>query len=329
MKLLLKDKIEIIEGDITLQKTDAIVNAANNSLLSGGGVDGAIHRAAGPKLFEECGKLNGCETGDAKITSGYNLPCRYVIHTVGPIWHGGNNNEAELLASCYKKSLLLTERNNIKTIAFPSISTGAYRFPIEKACRIALNEVLKFLEKNETIEKIVFVCFGKEAYGCYKETFEEIRLLLNFQLDNAFLLTIILLGQPELKYTVMSLPQFMQRMAVRFHLKAFNDIETREYIKHRLAVSGLNKPIFEDDAYKEIYMRSGGIPRRINTICDLALLVGFGNGLTGIDRQTIGKINEDLDSPDFDVKYMQTSPNSSNTSADKTISNPDAGKSNL
>lgn len=167
-------RIQIIEGDITLQKTDAIVNAANNSLLGGGGVDGAIHRAAGPKLLEECGKLNGCETGDAKITPGYNLLCRYVIHTAGPIWHGGNNNEAGLLASCYKKSLLLAERNNIKTITFPSISTGAYKFPLKKACRIALNEALKFLEKNETIEKVVFVCFGKEAYNYYKETFEEI-----------------------------------------------------------------------------------------------------------------------------------------------------------
>ncbi len=195
--------------------------------------------------------------------------------------------------------------------------------------------------KGETQEKIdLFHSLHKILYANYnankhsviiideaqaiqdKDTFEEIRLLLNFQLDNAFLLTIILLGQPELKYTVMSLPQFMHRMAVRFHLKAFNETETKEYIEHRIGVCGGKQPLFEDVAYKEIYSFSGGIPRRINTICDLALLVGFGNGLAKIDRQTIVKINEDLESPDFDVKYMQTTPNSAGSSSDKANINP-------
>jgi len=133
---------------------------------------------------------------------------------------------------------------------------------------------------------------------------------LNFQLDNAFLLTIILLGQPELKYTVMSLPQFMHRMAVRFHLKAFNEIETKEYIEHRLQVSGSSRVLFEPDAYKEVHACSGGVPRRINTICDLALLVGFGNNLNIIDKQTVTKIHEDLESSDFDVKYTDPKSNS-------------------
>ncbi len=176
----------------------------------------------------------------------------------------------------------------------------------------------KILYANHNANKHSVIIIDEAQAIQDKDTFEEIRLLLNFQLDNAFLLTIILLGQPELKYTVMSLPQFMHRMAVRFHLKAFNETETREYIEHRLSVCGLKKPIFDDEAYKEIHMCSGGIPRRINTICDLALLVGFGNGLTKIDRQTVVKINEDLESSDFDVKYMQTSPTSANTQAPKS-----------
>jgi type II secretory pathway predicted ATPase ExeA len=137
-----------------------------------------------------------------------------------------------------------------------------------------------------------------------RDIFEEIRLLLNFQLDNAFLLTIILLGQPELKYSVMSLPQFMQRMAVRFHLKAFDESETRQYIDHRLSVGGVTRQIFDEEAYREVHLCANGVPRRINTICDLALLVGFGNGISRIDKATITKINEDLESPDFD-KYVQ------------------------
>lgn len=160
-------KIELIQGDITKIETDAIVNAANRSLLGGGGVDGAIHRAAGPGLLEECKALNGCETGEAKITKGYNLSAQFVIHTVGPVWHGGLNNEPELLASCYRNSLSLTMENNCKSIAFPNISTGVYRFPKEKAAKIAVHEVRKFLSENDLIEKVVFVCFDEENLRLY------------------------------------------------------------------------------------------------------------------------------------------------------------------
>jgi len=170
----MKNRIEIIEGDITKQKVDAIVNAANTSLLGGGGVDGAIHRAAGPELLEECRKLGGCPTGEAKITKGYKLPAKWVIHTVGPVWYGGSANEDEMLARCYRNSLTLAEQNNIKTIAFPSISTGAYGFPMERATRIAIKEIKNFLEKNTSVEKVVLVCFGKSAYDCHKKAFEEI-----------------------------------------------------------------------------------------------------------------------------------------------------------
>lgn len=161
------DRISVIKGDITLQKVDSIVNAANNTLLGGGGVDGAIHRAAGPGLLEECRRMNGCPTGEARITEGYNLPARYVIHTVGPVWHGGNDNEAEILAMCYRNCLKVALQHGIKTIAFPSISTGAYGFPVEPATRIALGEVKNFLERNESIEKVVFVCFNQAVYSCY------------------------------------------------------------------------------------------------------------------------------------------------------------------
>lgn len=164
----MKTKIKIIKGDITKVKADAIVNAANKTLLGGGGVDGAIHRAAGPKLLEECKKLGGCETGEAKITKGYNLPAKYVIHTVGPVWRGGREDEEEKLASCYRNSLKLAVENNIKSIAFPSISTGAYGFPIEKAAPIALNEVKKFLEEKDVIKEMIFVLFSEKDFQIYQ-----------------------------------------------------------------------------------------------------------------------------------------------------------------
>ncbi|MCX7797424.1 MAG: O-acetyl-ADP-ribose deacetylase [Melioribacter sp.] len=162
-------RIEIVKGDITKLQVDAIVNAANSTLLGGGGVDGAIHRAAGPQLLEECKKLGGCPTGEAKITKGYNLPAKYVIHTVGPVWNGGNNNEDELLSNCYKNSLKLAIENKIKTIAFPSISTGAYRFPVERASRIAFKTVTEFLSNHSEIEKVIFCCFDEKTFEIYKQ----------------------------------------------------------------------------------------------------------------------------------------------------------------
>ena len=162
-------KIEIQKGDITKQKVDAIVNAANTSLLGGGGVDGAIHRAAGPELLEYNRKLGGCPTGEARISPGFNLPAKYVISTVGPVWNGGNYNEDELLANCYRNSFKLVAENNIKTIAFPAISTGVYHFPLERATKIALNETKKFLNENDQVEKVVFVCFDDRAFKIYSD----------------------------------------------------------------------------------------------------------------------------------------------------------------
>ncbi|MFO7842362.1 MAG: O-acetyl-ADP-ribose deacetylase [Bacteroidales bacterium] len=162
-------KIEIIQDDITKLEVDAIVNAANKSLLGGGGVDGAIHRAAGKELLEECKTLNGCETGEAKITKGYHLPAKFVIHTVGPVWHGAQNKESELLANCYKNSLNLALKNNIKTIAFPNISTGVYGFPKDKAAETAIKTVTDFLGHTNQIEKVYFVCFDNENYSLYQE----------------------------------------------------------------------------------------------------------------------------------------------------------------
>jgi O-acetyl-ADP-ribose deacetylase (regulator of RNase III) len=167
----MEKRVQIIAGDITKQNVDAIVNAANNTLLGGGGVDGAIHLAAGEELRTECRALKGCNTGYAKITKGYNLPAKFVIHTVGPIWSGGHNNEEELLASCYKNCLKLAAENNIKTIAFPSISTGAYGFPIDKASEIALKEIISFLNSNNTIESVKILCFGDNSLDTYTQKF--------------------------------------------------------------------------------------------------------------------------------------------------------------
>lgn len=163
------NRIKIIQGDITTIAVDAIVNAANNSLLGGGGVDGAIHRAAGPLLLEECRTLNGCETGEAKITKGYNLKTKFVIHTVGPVWRGGIHNEEELLKNCYKNCLNLAKENHCKTIAFPNISTGVYRFPKEKAAEIAMQTVNEFLINDKSLEKVIFVCFDQENLSLYLE----------------------------------------------------------------------------------------------------------------------------------------------------------------
>lgn len=169
-----KNRVEIVEGDITKQNVDAIVNAANKLLLGGGGVDGAIHRAAGMKLLVECIKLGGCPTGQAKITRGYKLPAKFIIHTVGPVYRDGKHNEPELLANCYRNCLKLAVENNIKTIAFPAISTGAFGYPLDEATRIAMKETKTFLEKDNTIEKVIFVCFGKKTYETYKRIYTEI-----------------------------------------------------------------------------------------------------------------------------------------------------------
>ncbi len=162
-------RIELIQGDITKLKVDAIVNAANPSLLGGGGVDGAIHRAAGPGLLEVCRLLGGCETGEAKITKGYKLPARFVIHTVGPVWGVGDRSEAELLASCYRKSLAQATVHDCQTIAFPNISTGIYHFPKELAAEIAIREVRNYLVANTIPEKVIFVCFDDENFAIYQQ----------------------------------------------------------------------------------------------------------------------------------------------------------------
>jgi len=169
----MNNKIETRLGDITKLNVDAIVNAANSSLLGGGGVDGAIHRAAGAELLAECKTLKGCATGEAKITKGYNLPAKNVIHTVGPVWHGGNNNEDELLANCYRSSLKIAVENNIKSIAFPAISTGIYGFPRERAALIAVREVKTFLKQNDLIEKVIFICFDQNTLRIYNKIMEE------------------------------------------------------------------------------------------------------------------------------------------------------------
>jgi O-acetyl-ADP-ribose deacetylase len=164
------NRIAVVEGDITQQAVDAIVNAANTTLLGGGGVDGAIHRAAGPELLAECRTLGGCPTGQAKITHGYWLTAKWVIHTVGPVWRDGRHNADALLASCYRSCFALAEQRGIRTIAFPSISTGAYGFPMDRAARIAVRETRDFLRQNSSVEKVLLVCFGQTA----RETYDKV-----------------------------------------------------------------------------------------------------------------------------------------------------------
>lgn len=166
-------RIELFKGDITAVASDAIVNAANNTLLGGGGVDGAIHRAAGPGLLEECRKLNGCETGQAKITGGHNLKAKWVIHTVGPVWYGGIKDETLLLASCYQTSLKIAKEKKLESIAFPAISTGVYRFPKELAAEIAVTETKRFILKNSCPSKVIFVSFDDEQYEIYRKLIEK------------------------------------------------------------------------------------------------------------------------------------------------------------
>ncbi|MDR3793368.1 MAG: O-acetyl-ADP-ribose deacetylase [Terracidiphilus sp.] len=162
------ERVDVVRGDITKLAVDAIVNAANTSLLGGGGVDGAIHRAAGPELLAECRRLDGCATGEAKITRGYRLPAQWVIHTVGPVWHGGGRGEPELLAGCYRACYQIAREKGLKTVAFPAISCGVYGYPVEEAVEIVLRETREELERNKGLERVVFVCFGDEVLGAYE-----------------------------------------------------------------------------------------------------------------------------------------------------------------
>jgi O-acetyl-ADP-ribose deacetylase (regulator of RNase III) len=170
----MRDRISVVEGDITTLPVDAIVNAANTSLLGGGGVDGAIHRAAGPELLVECRTLGGCATGSAKITAGYKLPAKWVIHAVGPVWNGGGSGEDRLLQGCYRTALALARDQQARSIAFPAISTGVYRFPLERATRIAVSTVLTELRANPIPERVVFACFGTDAVAVYSAVIEEL-----------------------------------------------------------------------------------------------------------------------------------------------------------
>jgi O-acetyl-ADP-ribose deacetylase (regulator of RNase III) len=172
--MLSKNRMIAGKTDITRLNVEAIVNAANVSLLGGGGVDGAIHRAAGPELLEECRNLGGCETGAAKITKGYRLPARWVIHTVGPVWHGGTRNEPELLASCYRSCLKIAVENHLRSLAFPAISCGVFGYPINQAVEIAVREVTAGLEANESLESVYFSCFGEEVYSSYLSRLDQL-----------------------------------------------------------------------------------------------------------------------------------------------------------
>jgi len=167
-------KIEVLQTDITTLAVDALVNAANTSLLGGGGVDGAIHRAAGPELFDECYTLGGCETGQAKITRGYKLPAKYVIHAVGPVWSGGERGEPERLASCYRSVFKIARENGIQSLAFPAISCGVYRFPLDRAVRIAVGETVAELISSDAIQKVIFACFGNDVYEAYRREVEKL-----------------------------------------------------------------------------------------------------------------------------------------------------------
>jgi O-acetyl-ADP-ribose deacetylase (regulator of RNase III) len=168
----MKDRVEVVEADITTLSVDAIVNAANTSLLGGGGVDGAIHRAAGPELLAECRSLGGCQTGDAKITRGYRLPAKFVIHAVGPVWYGGARGEDALLASCYRRAVELAAENKCRSIGFPAISTGVYRFPIARAAKIAVAATLDAIAEHPSIERAVFACFSRESAAAHRSVLD-------------------------------------------------------------------------------------------------------------------------------------------------------------
>ena len=175
----MRNRVSIVKGDITELRVDAIVNAANNTLLGGWGVDGAIHRAAGPALLEECRGLGGCDTGDAKITKGYHLPARWVIHTVGPIWAGGSEGEPALLARCYQRCLAIASQHHVKTIAFPAISAGAYGFPMGLAAEVAVKETTSYLEEDSSIEQVIFVCFNDSAHKSYAVQLKELGVIVD------------------------------------------------------------------------------------------------------------------------------------------------------